>query len=120
MIRLLLALHPKSWRKRYGEELAALLEDQTLTPTVVLDVLGNAARQHAHARRGLLQVVCAFVLSAGVEWFAVAGGFSDNILWLPDTGPRAALLAAVLLPWVPVAVDVHDAARRRWHERHHA
>lgn len=120
MIRLLLALHPKPWRRRYGEELTALLEDQTLTLAAVLDVLGNAVRQHAHARRGLLQVACAIVLSAGVEWVAVTGGFTDNILWLPDTGPRAALLAAVLLPWVPAAVAGHDSARRRRHERHHA
>lgn len=65
-------------------------------------------------------MVCAFVLSVAVEWFAVTGGFTANILWSPDTGMRAVLLVAVLLPWVPVAVDVQDVARSRLRERHRA
>lgn len=50
----------------------------------------------------------------------MTGGFTANILWSPDTGMRAVLLVAVLLPWVPVAVDVQDVARSRLRERHRA
>ena len=32
LIRILVALHPKDWRERYGAEFAALLEDTRLTP----------------------------------------------------------------------------------------
>ena len=32
MIRLLVALYPKAWRRAYGEEYAALLEQTRLTP----------------------------------------------------------------------------------------
>jgi hypothetical protein len=32
LIRMLVALHPKDWRERYGEEFAALLQDTRLTP----------------------------------------------------------------------------------------
>lgn len=46
-----------------------------------------------------------------VEWVAVTGRFTDNILWSPDTGPRAALLAVRLLPWVPLAVDLSTQRR---------
>lgn len=119
MITLLLALHPKAWRARYGDEFRALIEDQPLTTLVVLNVLGSAARQQARAHRVVLRVAVAVVVSVGVEWVAVSGGFTDNILWSPNTGPRAALLAVLVLPWVPLALDCVDTVRRqlrRWHE----
>ncbi len=120
MITLLIALHPKSWRARYGEEFRALLESQPLTVMVVLNVLGNAGRQHVGAHRTLLRVTLALAVSVGVEWMAVTRGFADNILWPPDTGPRAALLATLVLTWVPLGVDLFEATRRRLHGRHRA
>jgi hypothetical protein len=41
----LLRAYPRSWREEYGEELAAVLAQERLTPGVVADVLGNGARQ---------------------------------------------------------------------------
>ncbi len=44
----LLRLYPRAWRRRYGEEFAALLEQQRLTPRLVLDVLRGALDAHLH------------------------------------------------------------------------
>ena len=49
MIKFLLTLHPRRWRSRYGEEFRDLLEASPLTATVVMDVLRNAAREHARS-----------------------------------------------------------------------
>lgn len=117
MIALLLALHPRAWRARYGEEFRALLETEPLTARVVLDVLIGAVRQQVRAHRVLVRVAVALVLSVGVEWVAVSGGFTDNILWPPSTGPRAMLLGALVLPWVLVAVSMSDTSRRRLHDQ---
>ena len=113
MIGLLLALHPRSWRARYGEELRALLETAPLTPTVVGDVLRNAARQHARVHRGPLQLLAAVVLSALVEVAAVHSGVTVNILWAPTSPVRAVALVAVLLPWLPATRTLGAAVRRR-------
>ena len=39
MRKQLLRLYPEGWRRRYGEEFLALLEDLPLTPPVLWDVL---------------------------------------------------------------------------------
>ena len=41
-MRWLLRLYPKAWRRRYGEEFAALLEEDRMTPAAVLDVIRGA------------------------------------------------------------------------------
>jgi hypothetical protein len=51
MIRLLLSLYPRTWRERYGEELADLIDDTGLTPRVALDVLRGAAVERATTAR---------------------------------------------------------------------
>ncbi len=38
----LLALYPARWRARYGDEFAALLDEEPLTPTLVIDVIRGA------------------------------------------------------------------------------
>jgi DnaJ family protein C protein 28 len=43
----LLALYPRRWRARYGEEFLALLEDMPLSPRTVLDCLRGALDAHA-------------------------------------------------------------------------
>lgn len=106
MIWLLLALHPKRWRARYGTDFLALLEATPLTPSVVLDVLRNAAAMHARAHSTALLVASAVTLSALAQVVAVRADLTDNILWPPSTVLRALALAAVFLPWVPVAVAV--------------
>jgi hypothetical protein len=46
LIAALVSLYPASWRARYGDEFAALLEQTPLTPPVVLDVLRTAWGEH--------------------------------------------------------------------------
>lgn len=38
----LVRLYPPSWRRRYGDELAALLAEQALSPAAVFDLMGGA------------------------------------------------------------------------------
>jgi hypothetical protein len=113
MIRFLLALHPRAWRARYGEEFTALLESSPVTPAVVLDVLRNAARQHAASHAAAMHAATALVTSVVVEVTAVHLHLTADILWLPKTPLRGLALAALLLPWVPVATDRRLAHRRR-------
>lgn len=37
-----LRLYPRAWRARYGDELAALLAEQKLSPAILIDLLGGA------------------------------------------------------------------------------
>jgi hypothetical protein len=39
---LLIALYPRDWRARYGEELEGLLAERRLSPAIVFDLLGGA------------------------------------------------------------------------------
>lgn len=61
LIRFLVALHPKEWRQRYGEEFAALLEDNQLTPSAAVNVAAHAARLRirAHLEGTLVAVALA-------------------------------------------------------------
>lgn len=42
----LIRLYPRPWRERYGEEFAALLEEQPLTPRNLWDLIGGAVDAH--------------------------------------------------------------------------
>ena len=110
MIEFLLALHPRRWRDTYGDEYRALLEQTRLTPSVVFDVLRNAAGLHLQARILLTELVIGAVITIAIELFAVREHITDNILWAPTNPLRAAVLAAVLAPSVIVTVRI---ARRR-------
>jgi hypothetical protein len=46
LARLALALYPLAYRRRYGEEMAALVEDQGSSPRVVADLARGAMRAH--------------------------------------------------------------------------
>jgi hypothetical protein len=59
-----------------------------------------------------LRFAAALAVSVVVEVVAVRAKVTDNILWPPSTPRRATTLAALLVPWLPVARDLHDAARR--------
>ncbi|MEP6462220.1 MAG: hypothetical protein ABJC62_02135 [Frankiaceae bacterium] len=52
-------------------------------------------------------------MSVVVKVVAVRGQVTDNIIWPPSNALRAAALAALLLPWLPVARNLRAAARRR-------
>jgi hypothetical protein len=113
--RFLLALYPKSWRRSYGAEFAALLEQTRLTPRVVLDVLAQGAKLHATVHRRTLEACAALLVSAGVVVVAKKMGLTANILWLPSDAARTLALLALLSPWVTVVVRArrNRALRRR-------
>jgi hypothetical protein len=50
VIALLLLLYPAAWRRRYGEEFAAILESRHLGPFDVFDVVLAAIDAHLHFR----------------------------------------------------------------------
>ena len=50
MIGLLLRLYPAAWRRRYGDEFAAILEERPLGPFDVADVLLGAVDAHLNLR----------------------------------------------------------------------
>lgn len=45
-MRALLAIYPRAWRRRYGAEFAALLEEQRPSPGLVVDVVLGAVDAH--------------------------------------------------------------------------
>jgi hypothetical protein len=45
--RWLIALYPARWRDRYGDEFAALLDEEPVTPRLVIDVIRGALDAHA-------------------------------------------------------------------------
>ena len=46
----LVRLYPASWRARYGDELAHVIEAQPLTPRLIVDVIGGALDARLHRR----------------------------------------------------------------------
>lgn len=100
LIRVLVALHPKGWRERYGEEYGALLEDIRLTPRAVANVVLHAVRLQVRARLAeLVMVVSALLVSVACHTVALSGGYTHNILWAPTDLPRALLLLGTVGPW---------------------
>jgi hypothetical protein len=57
---LLLRAYPRGWREEYGDELAGILAQRTLTVRLVLDILGAAAKQRLY--RALPWPLCAVAL----------------------------------------------------------
>ena len=111
LIRVLVALHPKDWRERYGEEFAALLEDTRLTPRAVADVVGQSAGLRLRAHPGALLLAAAIVMSVTCEVLAQRTGLAQNILWLPADPLRALALLGAAGPWA--ALIIRSGARRR-------
>jgi hypothetical protein len=110
MRRFLLALCPRQWRARYGDEFAALLQDTPLTLAAIIDVLRLAVGLNLRARPWLAQIAGAVLATAAVEAAAVRAKLTDNILWAPSTPLRALALVAVL---TPTALMVGSATMRR-------
>lgn len=116
LIRVLVALHPKDWRERYGEEFAALLEDTLLadtglTPSAVGNVMVQAAGLRLRAHPGRLLLVTAVLVSVTCEVVAQRTGLGQNVLWLPTDPLRALALLGAVGPWA--ALIIRAAARRR-------
>lgn len=113
MIRLLLVLYPKAWRRVYGEELTALLEQSQLTPAVVIDVVAQGIRLHIEQHHGGVLVVAAGLMSVFVELASLSSGVTANVLWPPTTPIRAVALLALLTPWVALVVRATRSRNRR-------
>lgn len=47
-MRWLVRLYPRRWRKRYGGELEAMLEQTSPTPRIMLDLVGGALDARLH------------------------------------------------------------------------
>ncbi|WP_322748833.1 MULTISPECIES: hypothetical protein [unclassified Frankia] len=103
MRRFLLAMYPRQWRARYGDEFAALLQDTPLTLATVIDVLRHAVELRLQSRTWLAQITKSVLATAALEVAAVRAGLTDNILWAPTTSLRALALVAVLTPTALVA-----------------
>ena len=112
MIGLLVALYPRKWREKFGEEFAALLEDTRLTPGAVVDVVVQAGTLHAGSHRRPTVVLASLVWSGCAEYLSVRTRLTANILWAPTTPARALALAATTGPWLALAA-VTLARRRR-------
>ena len=81
IIALLLRLYPARWRARYGEEFATVLEERSLGPFDVADVLLGALDAHLHLR-GLgaaSQHAKGFAMTLRIGGFAAVLG---GLLWL--------------------------------------
>ncbi|HEY2125811.1 MAG TPA: hypothetical protein VGH77_01355 [Streptosporangiaceae bacterium] len=111
LIRLLIALHPRDWRERYGAEFAALLEDTRLTPAAIGDVVIRSAGLRLWAHQGALLLATAVVISAACETVAKQTGLAVNILWLPTDPVHALVLLGAVGPWA--ALLIRTAVRRR-------
>lgn len=111
MIGLLVALHPKDWRERYGEEFAALLEDTPLTPSAVANVAAHSVALHVRARLETVLVAAAVLASVTCIVIAHETGLAANIWWVPADPLRALALLGTVGPWAVVLV--RGGARRR-------
>jgi len=97
VIALLLRLYPAAWRRRYGDEFAAVLEERPLGPFDVADVLLGALDAHLHRRGlwtesgprkgfvmtlrvgGLAAILFGLVWALGIAW-ASASDTDDDIV----------------------------------------
>jgi hypothetical protein len=111
--RLLVALHPKCWRREYGEEFAALLEDSQISPSAVLDVVVHAAKLQTRAHSGPLLVIAALMSSVFCEAVALRAGLTANILWAPTNPDRALALFGVVSPWAVLLVRARTRRQLR-------
>jgi hypothetical protein len=105
-VSILVRLYPRAWRERYGDELAALLEDRPAGPFDVADLLLGALDAHLHLRglghrsehrKGMPMSLRLVGLAA-----AVGGG-----LWTLSFGIAGASYANAAdytLVWVPVVL----------------
>jgi hypothetical protein len=111
LIRVLVALHPRDWRERYGDEFSALLEDSQLTPSAAGNVVVQATGLRLRAHQAPLLLVTAILISVTCEVVAKRTGLAVNILWVPADPLRALALLGAVGPWA--ALIIRMGARRR-------
>ncbi|HYN69293.1 MAG TPA: hypothetical protein VEX41_03675, partial [Candidatus Eisenbacteria bacterium] len=81
MTGLLLHLYPASWRSRYGDEFAALLEERPLGPFDVADVMLGAidARLHLRGPRATSEAAKGLAMTLRIGGYAAILG---SLLWV--------------------------------------
>ncbi|MBS1887274.1 MAG: hypothetical protein JSU06_08805 [Actinobacteria bacterium] len=144
LARLALALYPLAWRRRYGAEMAALVEDTGSSPRVLADLARGAVRAHLRpepglearlepgdrARLGLSSILLCFVVfaAAGLGLYKTteghaftAAGDAHGLLGAAHTAIQVLALvcaAAVAIGAVPlVVVALRQVRDRRAVER---
>jgi hypothetical protein len=94
MTGLLLHLYPASWRSRYGDEFAALLEERPLGPFDVADVVLGAidARLHLRGREAPSQAPKGLAMTLRIGGYAAILG---SLLWIVGLGTASGETAFV-------------------------
>jgi hypothetical protein len=116
VIRFLVLLYPKKWRRSFGEEFAALLEDTRLTPGVIFDAMIQAGTLQVKVHRRATLAIASLAWSAGFEYISVHARLTANILWAPTNLERGLALLATIGPWLALTGAVirrRDGAPRR-------
>ena len=110
----LLWLYPRAWRRRYGEEMEALLEETRPTAAAVMDLLRGALDAQLHrGRPRCLQGPSAVGAVAALALGASVGAVAWLTLML-DRWPLAALtLASIVAAWLLPTIYRRVRRRRR-------
>ena len=84
----LLRLYPRSWRRRYGPEMDALLEEVSTGPGVAMDLLLGAASAYGQVIRGnrILSGMGAYVHGVCIAVLLQAIGFVSLIMYAQGRG----------------------------------
>lgn len=123
MIALLLRLYPAAWRRRYGDEFAAVLEARQLGPFDVADVVLAAVDAHLHfrGRERAARTSRGFLMSSRIGGAAaIVGGIALVVaigwsIWDPaDSDPGAIIMFGGLL-----AILVGLVGLSAFQARHH-
>jgi hypothetical protein len=135
LARRLIALYPRAWRSRYGDEFAAFLEDSPSTLASITNVIGSAIRERACGakfsvdtrQRSLALMTYAYLsaVAAGVNFYfsvddtGLAIAMRSNVALgtafrMVSNGSVLALVAvlAVAAPLVTSMLRVAFATRR--------
>jgi hypothetical protein len=106
-LRRLVALYPRAWRDRYGDEVADLADElisegRTTRLRAGLELAGGAAVEHGRAltRSPAAGLGCAAAITAAAGIglaVARAGGAAERPYF--DTSPAGLLLLPVLMAW---------------------
>jgi hypothetical protein len=106
VMNLLVRLYPQAWRERYGDELAALLEDRPPGPFDVADMALGALDAHLHLRdlghRSEHRKGTPMSLRLAGSAAAVGGGLWT--LFFVIAGASYANAADYTLVWVPIVL----------------
>jgi hypothetical protein len=112
LARLALALYPLGYRRRYGEEMAVLVEEGGASPRVVVDLARGAFRAHLRPEPGVSETVeGADRMRLGVSavllcWVLVAGAILAFAKTTEGPAFRAAASAHALLGTAHTALGV--------------